>query len=418
MYPVLIFKENQKKMNDNGQDKSLVIVEDGILPGTAVNYPQVTALADRLMSLHPAAREVGVDAMRSVAMLALTTGANPLPGTNGIHAWKDNKGKIAIQLGIGFLRGEVEKVGGLLWAERPRPMSPEERKKYNIPDGIAAAYCRAALGKAVFDLMRKAREFGITLSLKEAKEEVAAEGIGTAGQNDYAKAGRPHIWTATERAERDLIRHLVPILKEARERMITGEFVKGGPDWTPGEFVRSHDAEPLPAGYDYRQANADLFGDEEPDAKKGVTYIIDEISGRMLGEKIDEDTAFFYDDQPEQHNWHEAADTAETLDGWAFAVYQLTDTIYRDAGQVRAGYLKIIGEYDPMHNQEAREVFEWYTQAIADSKDKRGPLEIARHKYAVATGALVEESGEEGVAMTEPAEPLPAAESEEIPFEV
>lgn len=375
--------------NGDGQDTALVVIEDGMMPALTKNYPLVVQMADQLMSLHPAAKAVGVDAMRSVAMLALTTGANPLPGTNGIHAWVDNKGKVCIQLGIGFLRGEVEKVGGLLWCERPRPMSDDEKKKYGIPAGVTAAYCRAALKNAVFGLMREARENGIVLSLPEAKNEVAAEGMGTVGAQEYAKQGRAQIWTATERAERDLIRHLVPIMQEARDRFVTGEFVTGGLDWRPSEFVKAHDSAKLSAGYNHHNANADLWGDAPVIVEDEPAWIVDG-DGVIAGESADLTAA----NPGYEYDWRQAADTADDLDSWAMAVYQLTESAYPNgATQVKAGYAKLFGDFNPtnQHKRLAREVFEWYTEQRVNSKSGKGLVEKAQARF---TELLASEAAE------------------------
>lgn len=232
--------------------------------GEPIQRKIVVQFADTLMGIHPQAKEIGVIGMRTVAQLAMLTGANPLPGTNGIHAWRDNNDKLCIQFGIGFWRGEAEKQGSVMWVIRPRPMDEGEREFYSIANGVLAAICEGALKRDIFSLMADARAFGIKMTIKEAKGEQSRVGIAIAGGGkDWAKVGRPMQWSADERAERDLLRKLVPVLQRARDNAMGGEFKLSGMDWNAAEYVHLTDGK-SPEMSPLEKTNSDWFGDSEP----------------------------------------------------------------------------------------------------------------------------------------------------------
>lgn len=290
--------------NQNGNGKALAVVSNDVdvrelqAFNSLLNQETIIQMGDNLMGVHPAAKEVGVLGMRTVAQLALMTGANPLPGTNGIHVWKDKKGNLCLQFGIGFWRGQAEEVGGILWIDRPRAMTAEERAEYKIPDNEEAAIASGALTQEVFALLRQSREMGFEMSLSEAKNEVARVGIGNVGTETWsssegatnykeAKQGRPLVWTALERAERDLLRQLVPILKRGRDNLERGTHVKGGSDWGVGQFVKlPHQT--LIEDDDIESINEDLYG---PDPAGGARE--SDVSGAPDAEEGD------YQEMPE-----------------------------------------------------------------------------------------------------------------------
>lgn len=245
------------------EETSLVVADSGYI-GHTIDRDKVRNLGEALMSMHPSAAEVGAKAMFTVAQLALVTGANPMPATNGIHVWK-SKDKVQIQFGIGFWRSQAEIEGGMLWIIPPRPMSEKEREEYSIMDTQLASICSGCLTKNALDLLRDAKSMGIGMSLSEAKMEVARTGIAIVTKTEYAKVGRPLQWTADERAERDLLRKLVPVMQRVRERAISGEFVEGGEGWRVSDFVRSDKPE-LQVGADYSadDANYDLIDYDDP----------------------------------------------------------------------------------------------------------------------------------------------------------
>ena len=140
----------------------LVVVDDAIM-GDIVVAPIARAVVvefgDTLMGIHPHAKDVGLIGMRAVAQIAIATGANPMPGTNGIHVWKDNKGKFCFQLGIGYWRANAARAGGAIsWIRKVQPMTDEERVARGIPDTHYGAVCEAALKNTVFGYIREAKE--------------------------------------------------------------------------------------------------------------------------------------------------------------------------------------------------------------------------------------------------------------------
>lgn len=172
----------------------------------------VRELAYRLMKFHPAAKEVGQDAMLAAAQLAIVMGASPLPGTNEIHIYRDNRG-VTVQPGINYWRRRATQYGGIHWIIRPRPMTDDEVALYGLSKNELGAICRASRQFDVDDLMSKG------LNIREARESSGATGLGTvttdtasSGRYKEQKNGRPLIWTAIKRAETDVLKQLFPFV--------------------------------------------------------------------------------------------------------------------------------------------------------------------------------------------------------------
>ena len=91
-------------------ETALMTVENESYVGRPIDRDLVVEFGDTLMGIHPSATEIGLQGMRTIAQLALVTGANPLPGTNGIHAWRDKKGRLCFKFGIGYWRTQGERV--------------------------------------------------------------------------------------------------------------------------------------------------------------------------------------------------------------------------------------------------------------------------------------------------------------------
>lgn len=209
--------------------------------GSMMDQDKIVQLGDNLMGVHPAAKEVGKLGMRTVAQLALMTGANPLPGTNGIHVWVDKKGKLCIQFGMGFWRGKIEEAGGFIWVDRPRPMTDEERAAWGVSDNDTGFICRGTTWDAVRRLRTQEKELGGELSLSEARDLLYKEGTGIVGMDTWGdgnfkeqKQGRAIFWTAAERAERDLCRKLVPIFNPHKWQPSKDPYLiksSSGPSW-------------------------------------------------------------------------------------------------------------------------------------------------------------------------------------------
>jgi hypothetical protein len=165
---------------------------------------EVRELADRLLALHPQAKEVGKEGMFAVAQLAVMLDANALPGTNELHVWKSG-GKVLFQLGVNYYRRQARKFGGVLWNISRRQMSEGERAEYGIPNGQIAAIAKGARASDIEKYM------GMGFPANQIWEMVGFTGIGVCGSNE-AKNGRPPVWTALKRAEVDAYRGLFPEL--------------------------------------------------------------------------------------------------------------------------------------------------------------------------------------------------------------
>lgn len=184
-------------------DSALVLHESTALSAYA-EREDVRELGDRLMAMHPSATEVGSAGMRAAAQLSLLLGANPLPGVNEVHIWRDNKGRTCMSLGINYWRRKSQEWGGVLYQTEPRPMTAQEATLYNIPQGVMGAICKGARATDVI----KYRQLGF--STIEIWSMCGRIGIGTQQPTEYAKQGRPSIWTAMKRAETDMLRQLFP----------------------------------------------------------------------------------------------------------------------------------------------------------------------------------------------------------------
>ena len=79
-----------------------------------------------------------------------------------------------------------------------------------IADSQHASICIGALKRDVFALLHEAAEYNVTIQFQDAKLEVARVGTGIVNPGEYDKNGRSPQWTANLRAERDLLRQLVP----------------------------------------------------------------------------------------------------------------------------------------------------------------------------------------------------------------
>lgn len=194
------------------KDQSLALRDtDFDVNGTPIHVyarrPVVRELAARLMSLHPAAKEVGAEGMLAVAQTAVLIGANPLPGTNEIHVWKNKKGRTQIDLGINYFRRRARELGGIFWRRKPEQMTDDERKEYMIPDGQIACICEGCRQSDMKDLMAAG------IAPNDIWTGVGELGIGTVGRDERAKEGRPLVWTGFKRCEKDIYRKLFPNLE-------------------------------------------------------------------------------------------------------------------------------------------------------------------------------------------------------------
>jgi hypothetical protein len=235
-------------------DNALIVSSNGNGIARFAPREDVRELTNRLLAMHPAAQEVGEPAMRAAAQLALLLGANPLPGVNEMHIWRDNKGRNCMSLGINYWRRKAEEWGGVLYEIRPRLMKTAEAAEYGVPNGTTAAICKAVRAN---DMIRY-RQMGFTAN--EVWDMCGRTGVGTATANEYAKAGRPPSWTALKRAETDMLRQLFPAEfgRVDREMITTDASMVIAPD---GDVIEGNvtEGDPQPR-YTLADANADLFG--------------------------------------------------------------------------------------------------------------------------------------------------------------
>lgn len=230
-------------------DNALVVANNDRAIARYQDREEVRELADRLLKMHPAAAEVGENAMRAAAQLALLLGANPLPGVNEMHIWRDNKGRNCMSLGINFWRRMAQDWGGVLYEVRPRLMRPDEAAEYGVPNGTMAAICK---GIRASDMIKW---HGMGFTANQVWDMCGRTGVGTVTPNEYAKQGRPPSWTALKRAETDMLRQLFPAEfgRVDREMITTDASVVIAPD---GDVIEDEPRQP----YTLAAANRDLFG--------------------------------------------------------------------------------------------------------------------------------------------------------------
>ena len=262
--------------------------------GDPINRAEIVRFADTLAGIHPDYQALKMSGMRAIANLSYATGANPLPGQNGIHAWRDPKKGDALQLslGIGYWRAAGEALGGILWIDRPRPMMDKEREYYQIAAGDLAAICKGARKREVFALIAEAKAAGYQMSLSEAKDEVARIGIGTVRSGEWAKNGRPPLWSAMKRAETDFYKQIVSELPNIRKDRITDipitALITESNNHEAHDLLLASNPANLPENYSIADANADFF-DDEPDPPAAV-----------IAQDDPEEGDYFFDDDPDE----------------------------------------------------------------------------------------------------------------------
>ena len=351
-------------------ETALTITTNGNGRGHALDHyagrDEVRELADRLMAMHPAAKDVGIENMRAVAQLAILVDASPLPGTNEISVWRDKDGRICFGLGINYFRRKTQELGGVLWEVPPRQMNAKERDEYSIPKDITAAICKGVRGED----MLKYRAAGFTTN--EIWKMCAMTGIATVGQNEYSKKGRPSVWSALKRCEVDLYRQLFPVMMQ---KVTTGA-------------VEAEKVAPVVEGkpaVSLDDINHDLYG--ESTLWEEDVFEAGEDTEAVEGE-FEEETAV----NPETGEITPAVDLvpmdwivqishAPDIDVWAAAVYQLTKEVTTDAPQVRKGYEYLFGQFDPANNLITWDVFKWYAAAVADGAKKSEAAKVAKAKF-------------------------------------
>jgi len=356
-------------------DDKLAVIEN--VNGTALESYQsrdeVRELADRLLSLHPAAGEVGKPGMIAVAQLALLVGASPLPGTNEIHVWKSGQ-KIQFQLGINYYRRKADEQGGVLWSLQPRQMRDDEREENGVANGMLAAICKAVRRDDMENYAAKGYK------ANQIFEMCGRTGIGTAGTNE-GKAGRTAIWTAFKRAEVDLYRALFPTMmakvSQAQEGMVK---IGDGPKW------KEFEGEEIDDMFSYGDAPERV---EVVDFETGEIEDIDyeEIPEDDFNQDAEptgpEETAV-YDGEPVHHDpefWLEQATEAKDLDGLAQALYKLHEPsgVFADATATKKAIVHICGS--DAGNGNAIQAIGKYVTTVADGVAKKKAVTSAKMLY-------------------------------------
>ena len=248
--------------------KELAVIDS--VRGTALeNYADrsvVRELMNRLMAFHPAHTDVGEQGMLMAAQIAILMGASPLPGTNEIHIWLD-KGKPKVEAGINYWQRRGDQKGGVLWDIEPRPMSESEMEMYQIAKGSHyAAICR---GIRIMDIA-PLRELG--LPINQIMKMKGVVGIGVAAKTEYAKNGRPPVWTAIKRAKTDFFKMAFPF--------IPGEVIE------PGAGMVRNESGQIEPDYTNPHWGNELGWDaqEEPDEPSEFVQYMTDLSGDELNE--------------------------------------------------------------------------------------------------------------------------------------
>lgn len=209
------------------------------------------------------------------AQLALLMGASPLPATNEIHIWKDNKDNIMVMPGINYWRRRAQVYGGIWWIDRPRPMTELERREYYIPDNELSGICKGMSMQEIQPLLDR------QIPIAEIGKAKALIGVGTVstaktsyGSFKEQKSGRPLIWTAVKRAETDLLKQLFP--------------------YRPGEsFAPGAGLQPLEGGGGYTLDTASPhwaglsleLAEPERSLTDGIDRTVDDINEELFGSK-------------------------------------------------------------------------------------------------------------------------------------
>lgn len=177
-------------------------------------------MVDRLMAVHPQARKLGVEVMRTVAQIAILSGANPLPTAGEIYCWEDPRTQgVQVYLGIKYYRRKAREKDMVIWTlgNAPRPMTEQERKFYDVPTDAKASICEGYL-KSEIEALLPLIEAGL-MSPIEARDSVARKGIGFVTIDNMVRKrrdgsgtynvpppnGRSWSWVATKRAEMDIL---------------------------------------------------------------------------------------------------------------------------------------------------------------------------------------------------------------------
>ncbi len=251
-------------MND---EKALAMRDQTVMMiGTENALETVT---DRLMSLHPAAKLVGVPGMRLVAQLAMLTGANPLPTSGEVYVWKGrgNEG-LVVDLGIAYYRRMARRNDEVFWIEEARPMTQQEAEKHAVPEGALASICKGYCGSKLVKLVEmgapwdvaEARATRTSAAIVDHKEMYRTKDTNWSKKGDPIDAprGRTWQWVCDKRAEKGFYRMEALIDTSFVDRMaqankLVAEF--GGPAYV------EQDPDRIAAGNAIAETLEEEYGD-------------------------------------------------------------------------------------------------------------------------------------------------------------
>lgn len=242
------------------------------------NSAQMRAMVERIMQIHPGIAVIarkspdkGIKAASLAAQFAIAAGASPIPSTNEIHVWVDNRDNLNVDLGINYWRRKADEGGGVWYVVKPRPMTEEERKQYGV-DGehdVAAI----AIG-CQYSKILEAVSAGIPFEVAEDRFSLIGTGLASSKSNNNGyvadkKSGRSVSWTAEKSAEKDLLKKIFPFthgqpqslgagLQRDSNGMIIPSYEMVSPISIGDDYQYSEEVKDL----DVDEINDDLFGSE------------------------------------------------------------------------------------------------------------------------------------------------------------
>ena len=186
---------------------------------TSVEETRLRAYGDRaemremvyrlIKSRHPA-NALGINALISVAQIALATGAKPLHGLGELYVWQEYTGALCWQLGYRWWERRAIEQGGVSWMHPPARMHDDQREAFGVAaDAPAAAY---AAGYATTAFYHSMRELGDQLPVDDIRQLHVRVGIGIIDQSETYNQkkkrpiappkGKTWQWVANKRAAR------------------------------------------------------------------------------------------------------------------------------------------------------------------------------------------------------------------------
>lgn len=344
----------------------------------------VNELVQRVMRFHPAFIQGKVrnpeQTAYQVAQLAILMGASPLPGLNEIHV----DDKLGVIIGINYWERRGDQKGGVYWDIESRPMTEQEREMYGIPKTQLAAICRGVPMNSIREM--RAIGFNMTQAIKAG----AVTGIGVVNSTEYAKNGRPLVWTAIKRAKSDFYKSAFPYIPG--ERLTAGAGLRqtergyepnfNDPMWEQELGWQARDEsehEPM-TGEEIGDMNDELFGNP-PARQAGPDWGVSD-DGVIEGDfepDTEEETAV----TEAGEDWYTSLLKAKTIDEWAFRAYQTTEgkLMFTGAPGAKKWYKTVIGDWNKDALPASLKAFKKYADAKADGASQADALSAATKTY-------------------------------------